>query len=238
MKLLTSMVAIQKIKPTASRWNFPEEELNQAARLIIETAGTINPLVLRRENGAESYEVLDGNFEYYAAAKANEIEPHRCGAIAAFVVEPEDEPLIRAQIQLFRGSLRQGAVSLNGLHLTSEENGLSIEARLRTLESRQAQLESRQTAFETQELQAIQQQLAELSDQFYRRTNLLNLFNNAEHTELLHRLKSVGIVGKTAEKIVEMIEYERHYKAFASLREVVTRVKGLTYEKIVDLIEA
>lgn len=58
-----------------------------------------------------------------------------------------------------------------------------------------------------------------------------------EHPELLQRLKRIGLTGKNVEKIIETIEHKRRYKPFESLKDVVMRVKGLTYEKMVDLVE-
>ncbi|WAL60217.1 helix-hairpin-helix domain-containing protein [Thermocoleostomius sinensis] len=58
-----------------------------------------------------------------------------------------------------------------------------------------------------------------------------------EHPELLQRLKCIGLTGRNVKKIIETIEHKQRYKPFESLKDVVMRVKGLTYEKIVDLVE-
>lgn len=230
MKLSMSFVPVRKIKPSVSRWNFSDDDINQAARLIVDVEGTIiNPIVLRREEGLESYEIIDGNFEYYAAARASEIEPHRCEEIAAFITEhPDEEAVMRQQIQLFR----------NGNSYALDDRTTSdVPDRLHDLELRQAALEVKQLALESEAIGEIKHQLDELKNQIHKRTNLLDEFNQADHAELLHRVKAAGLIGKNAEKIVEMIEYERQYKPFESLKDVVTRVKGLTYEKMVDLVE-
>jgi predicted nucleic acid-binding OB-fold protein len=229
MKLSVTFVPVRKIKPSASRWNFSDEEIAQAAHLIAEAAGMIQPIVLQREKGLESYTVLEGDFEYYAAAKASELEPQTCEAVPAFVVEnTDDADSVRQQIQLFRHQRS----TVNGIHHESD-----LALRLSEIETRQAHLEARQATLEQQEIQALKQQLDDLRKQICPQTNLLDLFNVADHAELLHRVKQAGLVGKNAEKIVETIEYERQYHPFESLRDVVTRVKGLTYEKMIDLVE-
>lgn len=101
MKLSTSLVAVKKIKSTVDRSKFLDNDLNQAARLILEAEGVINPIVLHRTS-LESYEVVDGDFEYYAALRAKEIDPRKGEMIGAFVVEPENEEVIKEQIKIIR----------------------------------------------------------------------------------------------------------------------------------------
>jgi predicted nucleic acid-binding OB-fold protein len=105
------------------------------------------------------------------------------------------------------------------------------------LERRQTNLEARQILLESHEIKILKQQVEELKNQLCPRSNLLDLFNSADHAELLHQMKRAGLTGKNAEKIVETIDDERKYRLFDSLRDVVVRIKGLTYEKMVDLVE-
>jgi hypothetical protein len=234
MKLSVTFVPVRKIKPSASRWNFSDDEIDKAAHLIAQAEGMIQPIVLQREGEFESYIVIEGDFEYYAAAKASELEPRTCEAVPAFVVETADDvDAVRQQVHLFQNQRS----AFNGGRFTELKNEHDLELRLNDLETRQANLEARQVHLENQDIQGLKQQIEELRNQICPRTNLLDLFNIADHAELLHRVKRAGLIGKNAEKIVETIEYERQYRLFESLRDVVTRVKGLTYEKMVDLVE-
>lgn len=106
MKLLTSLVAVKKIRSTVDRLKFSDNDLNQAAKLILEAEGVINPIIIHRIS-LESYEVVDGDFEYYAAARAKEIDPRKGEMIAAFIVEPENEEVIKEQIKIIR---KQGSI--------------------------------------------------------------------------------------------------------------------------------
>jgi ParB family chromosome partitioning protein len=101
MKLSNSFVAVKKITSSVSRSNFSEDELNLAAELILKAEGVINPLVLRRTN-PQSYEVVDGHFEYYAAARAKEIDSKKGEYIGAFVIEPENEEILQQQVEVLR----------------------------------------------------------------------------------------------------------------------------------------
>ncbi|MEW5861282.1 MAG: Rho termination factor N-terminal domain-containing protein [Cyanobacteriota bacterium] len=101
MLLSTSFVPIREIVSDVPRSSFSEDELNQAAELILQAEGTINPLVLR-QTSLESYEVVDGYFEYYAAARAREIDPRKGEMIGAFILEAGSEKVIKEQIKVLR----------------------------------------------------------------------------------------------------------------------------------------
>lgn len=101
MRLSTSLVAVKKITSTIPRSEFLDNELEQAARLILEAEGVVKPLVLLRTS-LESYEIVAGDFEYYAAARAREINPLKGEMIGAFIIAPENEDAIRQQVELLR----------------------------------------------------------------------------------------------------------------------------------------
>lgn len=101
MKLPTSLVAVKKISSSVARSSFPVEEIEKAAHLIIGVEGTINPIILRRTS-LESYKVVDGHFEYYAAVRAREISPLKGEMIQAIILEPENEKSLLDQVDLLR----------------------------------------------------------------------------------------------------------------------------------------
>ncbi|MEZ2237892.1 chromosome partitioning protein ParB [Microcoleus sp.] len=100
-KLSPSLVAVKKITSKVPRDNFADRDLEKVAQLILELGGLINPIILRR-NGMDAYEIVDGDFEYYAAAKAREINPMKGETIGAFILEPENEELLLEQVQALR----------------------------------------------------------------------------------------------------------------------------------------
>ncbi len=100
-KLSPSLVAVKKITSTVPRANFADRDLEKVAQLILELGGLINPIILRR-NGMDAYEIVDGDFEYYAAAKAREINPMKGETIGAFILEPENEEFLLEQVQALR----------------------------------------------------------------------------------------------------------------------------------------
>ncbi|MEZ2321830.1 MAG: chromosome partitioning protein ParB [Microcoleus sp.] len=100
-KLSPSLVAVKKITSKVPRDNFADRDLEKVAQLILELGGLINPIILRR-NGMDAYEIVDGDFEYYAAAKAREINPMKGETIGAFILEPENEELLLEQVKTLR----------------------------------------------------------------------------------------------------------------------------------------
>jgi hypothetical protein len=104
-KLLLSLVLVKKITSIVPRANFADRDLEKVAQLILESGGLINPMILRR-NGMDAYEIVDGDFEYYAAVKAREINPLKGETIGAFILEPENEKLLLEQVQALRKSAK------------------------------------------------------------------------------------------------------------------------------------
>jgi hypothetical protein len=102
-KLFPSLVAVKRITSAVPRSNFADRDLEKVAQLILELGGLINPIIVRR-NGMDAYEIVDGDFEYYAAARGREIDPLKGETIGAFILEPENEELLLEQVKALRKS--------------------------------------------------------------------------------------------------------------------------------------
>lgn len=131
MKLPTKLVGVKKINSRTARASFSAEELEQLARLIIRVEGTINPIILKRTS-LESYEVVEGHFEYYAAVRAREISPLKGEMIQAIILEPEHEKPLLEQVALLRKNsskkpeLSQDDSDLKAL-FANLEKGLAVQ---------------------------------------------------------------------------------------------------------------
>lgn len=133
MKLPTKIIPVKKISSTVARSSFPAEEIEKVANLILEVEGIINPIILRR-TGLESYEVVEGHFEYHAAVRAREISLLKGEMIQAIILEPENEAVLLEQVELLRKDSKS--------KLITEENNNNLESRLANLEQVcQSQLE-------------------------------------------------------------------------------------------------
>lgn len=101
MKLSTSLVAVKKIKSNIDASHFSQEKIEEIANLILQTEGVINPLILQRLS-KDSYEVIYGDLEYYAAVRAKEKDSLKGEMIGAFIIDSDNENLIKKQVELLR----------------------------------------------------------------------------------------------------------------------------------------
>ncbi|MEH2345458.1 MAG: ParB N-terminal domain-containing protein [Nostoc sp.] len=239
MKLSTSLVAVKKITSSKPRSNFADDELEQAAQLILESEGVVNPIVVRRTS-LQSFEVVDGDFEYYAAARAREIDIRKGEMIGVFIIESENEEILTKQVELFRKSK---AFIPNNVTASSD----NIESRLINMESRSSNTESRVTNLESRfenrtlelqtefrhEIKNINDRLKEIENRIPKPMEPLEALNTLGVSELTSKLRRVGINIKIIEKIIS----ERDNGKFKSFSNVVDRIKGLgdkTMLKIID----
>lgn len=104
MRLSTSFVAVRKITSSTSPTDFDGDKIERLAHQIVKSEGIIRPLVLNRTS-LESYEVIDGHFQYHAAVRARQIDLRRAEMIAAYILDPENDDLnsaIAEQIELLQ----------------------------------------------------------------------------------------------------------------------------------------
>lgn len=121
MKLPTKLVAVKKITSPTPRSGFPVGDIEEAADLLIAAEGTINPLILRRTS-FDTYEVVDGHFDYHAAVRAREKAHLQGEMIQAIVIEPENEASVLAQVELRR---KRGAAP--SVPVAGEDNPLAAQ---------------------------------------------------------------------------------------------------------------
>ena len=238
MKLSTSLVAVKKIKSTVLRSAFSEEKLEFAAQLILQSEGVINPIVVRRTS-LKSFEVVDGDFEYYAAARAREIDPRKGEMIGVYIMDSENEEILSKQVQFFR---EKDALAAQKNEFSSH----SLEQFLTNLELRLENIANQrfESAIEKQKLEV---QVSELQKQINQKIEPLEVFNNLSVYEITLRLKSTGINEKKAAQIAELTESERRKEKFKSLNDVVNRIKvkhgkrlnkAISSEKMLDIINS
>jgi DNA uptake protein ComE-like DNA-binding protein len=100
-KISAMIVQVENIHCDRPRGDFSETVLGDAARLILDGGGIITPLILRRVKD-DSFELVNGYFEYYAAVKACELDPIKGESIDAYLIEPDNESIMEAQVKMFR----------------------------------------------------------------------------------------------------------------------------------------
>ncbi|MEI7590870.1 MAG: ParB N-terminal domain-containing protein, partial [Deltaproteobacteria bacterium] len=91
------LVDVVCITSAKSCEEFDKTKVNELADSILESDGLLKPLVLKA-TGPESFEVIDGYLEYWAAVRAREKDPRKGEMVNAFVISPKDEEMIVKQL--------------------------------------------------------------------------------------------------------------------------------------------
>jgi ParB family chromosome partitioning protein len=230
MSLNPSRVPVKKITSSQPRSTFPSEAIEQVANAILKAEGTINPIVLRQISFQE-FEVIDGHFEYYAAVRAKELDLAGGEMIDAIVLHPENEAAILEQIKLLR---TQSDVQPS---IGSPQNTSSIESRITNLEKFIENQFNELNQKHLEEKRKLESLVRKMQEYLPKPLEPLVFFNSASIPELFSRFKRIGLVGKSAEKVVSAIEVERKNGEFTSLIEIRKRVKGLSENRLLSLLE-
>ncbi|MEG4329741.1 ParB N-terminal domain-containing protein [Microcoleus sp. herbarium5] len=228
-KLFPSLVAVKRITSTVPRSNFAEADLDKLARLILESGGLINPIIVRR-NGMDAYEIVDGDFEYYAAARAKEIEPLKGETIGAFILEEENEKLLLEQLEIHRKTAIIDKPSVSEVPQQSS----SFEQRLTNIETRLENRINEWKAEYTQEKQALIERVKEVESRIPKPVPLLSALNTQKESQLASNLKNAGIKSKT---IIDQIIKQRELEPFTSFENVVQRITGLGDKTMIKVID-
>lgn len=244
MKFYT--VDVQSINSEIPVSNFSNENLNNFADMILESGGLLKPLILK-STGLETYTVVDGHFEYYAAVRAREKNPRQCEMVNAFVISHNNEDKILKQIVAFK---EKNHAITEEVKITSakEVDNLRPSSLVQELELLKTQIKdlNLQVIQEHQERQKLYEIIKVIENQIPKQITPLDAFNNLGLLELTFRLRTAGVADKKSVQIVESIEKERKKKKFESLKDVVERVtissgkkriKGISGDKMVDIVD-
>lgn len=237
MLLSISFVPVKQITSSVPRSNFSDENLNRIAELILKSEGVINPIILR-STSLESYEVVDGHFEYYAAARAREIDRRKGEMIGAFVIESNNQEAIEQQVELLR--------TPNGSNALDDKKSVStnLESRVNNTEYRMTNLESRseKRADEVQEelrreIKNINNRLNELENKLPKPIKPLEALNNWNLAKLTSKLSRVDIKPQIIENIFNEREKNGKYLSFS---DVLARMKGkgLGDKRMIKIIDS
>lgn len=107
-------VDVSSIQSNVPRSNFSEDQIEQLADIILESEGVLN-VILLTQTGINSYNVLAGDLEYYAAVRAKEKNPRQGEMINAVIVQPSNQDTLLKQAEL----LNKGVKVIDGTSLES-----------------------------------------------------------------------------------------------------------------------
>ena len=245
------MVDVESIISSVPRSHYSEAELDRLADQVLETKGLLKPLILKK-SGFETYEVVDGHLEYYAAVRASEKNPRQGEMVNALIIAEGSEAAAINQVK-----------TIQKLTTPPYENGkkttdIILESRLTNLELRfekgfnqirEEQLQERaRVDNKFREIEITLQQIQERArvDNFreieitpqQKQIDPLEILNTLEKNELEIKLQRSKIRGaqKLAQNIVEA-RRKKSNKAFINYQDVVKSVQGLGEKTIVSIID-
>ena len=225
------LVDVKSIQSTTPRSNFKVDQLETLAHSILETGGLLSPLLLK-QTGPESYEVLTGDLEYYAAVRAKELDPRKGEMVNAFVIPPQQQDAAVAQVDLLSPAPQSTATSA----ATSAPAG-DADLRITNLESRLDEAIRDLKRSQDRDIKRLEQTINILKAQIPQRVEPLDAFNTLSLPELAQKLASARVVGKTAAKILISIEKERKKSEFKSFTDIVERIDGLGDKRMLAIID-
>ena len=230
------LVDVKSITSTAPRSQFRVDELENLAQSILVAGGLLSPLLLR-QTGPENYEVLAGDREYYAALRAKEINPRAGEMVHAFVIPPKEQEAAVQQLTALGKSGDQPSGIETPSPKPSNLEFSGVDSRITNLESRLDETIQDIKQSQEREVRRLEQEIKEIKSQIPQRIEPLDAFNNLSTAELLQRLATAKISGKTADEIITAIEQERQKAKFISFSDVVKRVKGLSDKRMLSIID-
>ncbi|RCJ33802.1 hypothetical protein A6769_24015 [Nostoc punctiforme NIES-2108] len=233
MLLSVSFVPVKQITSSVPRSNFSDDDLNRIAELILKGEGIINPLILR-STSLQSYEVVDGHFEYYAAARAREIDLRKGEMIGAFIIESNNQEALEQQVKFFRTQNVAIPSHVAAGSDVTESRLMNIESRMTNQESRSEKRTNELEEELKREIKNIYNRLNELENRLPKPIEPLEALNNWNLTKLTSKLSRVNVKSQIIEKIFNEREANGKYSSFSN---VVDRIKGLgdkTMLKIID----
>lgn len=254
-----SLVDVKSINSTVSRSTLSETVLDSLSDLILDCEGLLKPLVLKR-TGPESYTVVDGHLEYYAAVRAKEKNPRKGEMVNAFVISPKNEEIILKQTQLLKSFAesntnqavkdspvqapiqphQEGLQDLpvqTSIQPDLEARFLNIEVRIETrLNELKAEYSQNLQRIEEMLDQKIEERVKDIESRNPKPAPLLESLNNLELPLLGSRLKKAGV----KQNIIDSIVKERNktpFEPFINFEDVINRIKGLGDKTMIKMID-
>jgi signal recognition particle GTPase len=230
------LVDVKSIKSNTPRSNFKVDELETLAQSILASGGLLSPLVLK-QTGAETYEVLAGDLEYYAAVRAKELDPRKGEMVNAFVVPEEAQSAAIEQAALLSPTPKSTATPNQSIPAAPPAPTGDSDLRITNLESRLDEAIRDLKRSQDREINRLEQTVNDLKAHLPQRIEPLDAFNDLSLPELAQKLVSANVRGKTAERMLKGIEKEREKAKFKSFTDIVERVDGLGDKRMLAIID-
>jgi hypothetical protein len=228
-------IDVKEIECDASRSDFPENEIETLADLILSGGGIFRPLILKQV-GIEKYLILDGNLEYFASVRAREKNPKKGEMVNAFVVTSSDEITIQEQIKVLKSAYREdsGSGEQVSLQIADRKNGKNSEW-ISSFEKRLSEI--REEFFQVRRDHEYRFTQLEKNINEAENSDLLEIINTLDRVELISELHRYGVAKGKAEAISDA-RNNQESKKFDSYQDIVKVTKGMGASGILSLIDA
>lgn len=133
---LVDVVCITGAEP---REQFDKDKVEKLANSILESDGLLKPLILK-STGPESFEIIDGHWEYWAAVRAREKDPRKGEMVNTLVVSPKVEKMIVKQLHTLQSQAVTYSVISPNILQSFEEKLKNINRNIDVLVSLPSQL--------------------------------------------------------------------------------------------------
>lgn len=229
-------VDVVSITSKVPRSEFDVEELDQLAKSILASGGLLSPLLLR-QTGIESYEVIAGDLEYYAAARAKELSPREGEMVNAFIVKKDAQEDALEQFKLLQKASSIKTPAVKRSQTPSKKPGFFGGGQLNSLEEKIDEVVHTLKQTIQQDLQTIEKIVSDLQEQLPNKVDALEVFNHGGVLTLVEKLADAGIKGKTAETIINGIEKARKKSAYISFKDIVSKTDGLAERRLLSILD-
>ena len=230
-----SFVDVKSITSDVPRSNFAEADLENLADIILKSEGIIKPVVVKA-TGIESFSVVDGHFEYYAAVRAKEKDARKGEMVNAFVISPKLEDLVVKQAAILRGKEASEKPVKTPSNTSKDSNTFNrdkLESRVQNLELRLEKQINEFNSIIRQQRETTDEELKQIKNKIPQPSHPLTLINTLDEEQLALKLQRSKI--SNAEKLAKAIINARGKKSnqeFTDYRDVFNSVKSLGIKRI------
>jgi hypothetical protein len=223
-QLVFSFVDIVSIQSTISRANFSAALIEDLAQSFLAIGGTVKPIIVKMI-GFESYQVVFGDLEFYAALRAREINDNFELVRVLIIPSGKEESIINQM------NLLESATQTPARNVLNEESFDDCNVDILTILKNQD--DNIRTQLETFNLlikdlvsssQRLHQRIDVMAQEAYwENLSFLERFNTLSEADLYLCLRNILGEKKARRVLVELLK-EREKKVFESLEDVFTRV--------------
>jgi len=224
------LVDLESITCDEPRSQFAIEQIEDLAQSITMMGSLVQPIILEATS-RQTYKLLAGALEYYAAVRASEMNSD-IEMVDAFVIEPENIKYALKQLQIL------APIAVTPPSVTPENgNNANLERRVNNIEARFAQSLQDLKADYEQQFRSLKEEFKALKGDLPQKSEPLEMFNTLSELELMQALRKAGIAHKTAQTITKNLITARTEQLFTSYSDVVSRTKELAEKRMLAILD-